>query len=280
MTYNTIKNKKYFFSLRFNILTKNSSMSTDIERFKNACENGDLETVADLFDVVNGHVDMLRMRNIVTKKGHLNIIKFLHKKGVDINELCDDENPLLIAAKKGWVDIVDYLLSCVKQDELDMNIQDSYGWTPLMFAVIHGQTDVVDRLLQIKECKINISNNLGNTAIFLAAENECLEIVDKLIVYGSDIGHINKLDQTLVHIAATSENPKVLERLLSFGLDINQQDNNGWTPLIVCVRINNKEGVKILLEHGADTTIKNNVGKKASYYAHNDKIKNLLKTQY
>ena len=81
-------------------------MDANIESFENACENGDLETVDKLFNVVNANddFDMLKMRNIAVKKGYLNILKFLHKKGVDINELYDDINPLIIAASRGWVD--------------------------------------------------------------------------------------------------------------------------------------------------------------------------------
>ena len=79
-------------------------MSTDIEKFKNACENGDLETVTKLFDVVNGNVDMLEMRNLAVMYGNLNILQFLHKNGVDINELYDYYNPLIIAAIESWVD--------------------------------------------------------------------------------------------------------------------------------------------------------------------------------
>ena len=65
-------------------------MNTDIERFENACQNGDLETVDALFDVANDiirYVNMLGMRNISVKKGYLNILEFLHKKGVAVNEL-------------------------------------------------------------------------------------------------------------------------------------------------------------------------------------------------
>ena len=103
-----------------------------------------------------------------------------------------------------------------------------------------------------------------------------MEIVDKLIVSGNNIFHINNYGETLLHFAARSKNSQVVERLLSLGLDVNQQDYSGWTPLMDAVFYNNKEDVRILLEHGADTKIKNNDQKKAIDYAETDEIRNLL----
>ena len=223
-------------------------MDANIESFENACGNGDLETVSELFDVVNGIVNMLKMRNLAVEHGYLNILEFLHKNGVNINALFIDENPLMIAAREGWIDIVDYLLL---QPKMDINYQDSYGWTALMYAADYGQIDMVDRLLQNKNCKTNISNNSGNTAIFYATRKGYLEIVDRLIIGGSDIWHVNKNGETLLWCAIKSKNQEVLERVLSLGLDVNQQDDCGRTPLMYCAIHNNKKAVEILLEHGA-----------------------------
>ena len=150
------------------------------------------------------------------------------------------------------------------------------GRTALINAVNYGKTDVVDRLLQNKDCQINISDCTGNTAIFYATENLDLNIVDKLIVNGSNICHITKLGHTLLHSAAKSENPKVLKCILSLGLDINQQDNYGFTPLMHAVQNNNNKMVEILLEYGADTRIKTTNRKTAIDYATNEEIKELL----
>ena len=253
-------------------------MNTDIERFENECQNGDLETVDALFDVVNGHdnVDMLKMRNISVKNGHLNILQFLHKKGVGIDQLCyyDDENPLLIASVYGWVDVLDYILL---QPEIDINLRTRHGgWTALMYAAHHGRIDVIDRLLQNENCQINIQNNFGGIAIFYATQRGHSEIVDKLIVNGSDIWHIKRDGQTLLHYASRSKNKELLKRILSLGLDVNQQDICGWTPLMIAVKFSKKEDVEILLEYDADPRIKNNEGKTAWDYAKNEQIKNLL----
>ena len=80
-------------------------MDTAIKRFKNACKNGDLNTVFELFDVLlKEDINMLKMRNIAVEHGNLNILEFLHKSGINITKFYLVENPLTIAVSHGWVD--------------------------------------------------------------------------------------------------------------------------------------------------------------------------------
>lgn len=55
-----------------------------------------------------------------------------------------------------------------------------------MVVTHFGQTDIVDKLLQDKYCKINAESTPGQTAIFFATHNGYLNIVDKLIINGND----------------------------------------------------------------------------------------------
>ena len=103
-----------------------------------------------------------------------------------------------------------------------------------------------------------------------------MDIVDKLIVNGSDIWPLNTAGQTLLHVAAKNKNMKVLKRVLSLGLDINHQDQCGHTPLMDAVLNGTKEAIKILLDHGADTIIRDSRQKMAIDYAKNQEIKELL----
>lgn len=75
-----------------------------VKEFKNSCIGGDLETVQKLFDNVKNIGDITHfyeMRNLAVKHGHLDILKFFYEKGIDVNELFENKNPLLIAARKG-----------------------------------------------------------------------------------------------------------------------------------------------------------------------------------
>lgn len=251
-------------------------MDTVIERFTNACTNGDLDTANEIFDSIykniNVNMNMLEMRNLAVTHGNLNILEFLHKNGVNINELYNGTNPLLIAAEEGWVDIVDYLL--LKQ-EVDINLQDCYGSSPFMYAVYCKNMDIIDRLLQDKRYKIDSRDYTGHTELYEAARGGVLDIVDRLIISGADVWNTVS-NKNYLHAAAGGKNPQVLMRLLSFGLDVNKIGFKGVTPLMIAVKYGNHEMVKILLENGADPMIKDGYGYTALDRAKTQEIRDLF----
>lgn len=68
-----------------------------------------------------------------------------------------------------------------------------------MGAVTFSQIDVIDRLLGIVDCNLNLENVIGETALFYAVRVGNLQIIDKLIVYGSDIYHVTMNNNNLLH---------------------------------------------------------------------------------
>ena len=241
--------------------------------FKKACEVGNLETVERLFDQVKDlELYMLQMRNLVVQQGYLNILEYFYRRNVDISRIYENNNPFKIAAHKGWVDVIDFLLKI----KVDINLQDVYGWTSLMIASGYGNIDIIDRLFATGQCNANIENIFGDTALFIATERGRPEIVDRLVVYGANYYHLNNDGENLLYNAVRSRNINMIQKILSLGLDVNQQDIYGRTPLMTAVNFGNKEKIKILLEHGADPNIKNNFGQKASDFTVYENIKSLL----
>ena len=149
----------------------NINMDHAINReFGNACITGNLEIVQRLFSrVETDQMYLLTMRTLTVEHGHLNILKFFYENNVDIHQLFWSFNPLLIAAKKGWVDIIDYLLEL----GVDVNTKSIYDneMTPLMYASKYGNVDIVDRLLTIEKCDVNIQDHNKLTALFHAVMN-------------------------------------------------------------------------------------------------------------
>ena len=113
--------------------------------FKSACENGDLETVMKLFDKFNVEFesDMLKIRDLVVEQGNLNILEYFYRRGVDFQTFNGYETLFTIAARRGWVDIVEFLL----EKGEDINLQNNIGWTVLMHTSESGNVDIEDRLL-------------------------------------------------------------------------------------------------------------------------------------
>ena len=212
-----------------------------VDEFERACLTGDIETVEKFFyEYKVENVNMLKMRNLVVKEGHLNVLEYFYRYDVNLNEFYEYQSPLFIAIYKGWVDVTDF---CIESG-----------------------------------ADVNIKDNNGGSALFRAAGSGHLEILDKLIINGGDIYHCDKEGQNLLFFAAISGVPDVFMRVLSFGFEINQQTDDGTTSLMIAVIYRNTEIVKILLEHGADPMIKDDEGKIALDFAEDPEIKNFMKT--
>ena len=112
----------------------------------------------------------------------------------------------------------------------DLNIQNDYDYTPLIYATFHNKIKIAELLLNAG-ADINRQDNYGGAALIYAVFNNRIEIV---------------------------------KLLLNAGADIDKQDNNGYTALILAAYTNNRETVEILLDYGADEFILNDENK--SFY--------------
>lgn len=98
-------------------------------------------------------------------------------KRIDVNE--KDENnwtPLIYAVIEGNLEIVKTLI----KNNADLNVADEEGWTPLMLAIKEKHNDIIRELIK-KGADVNIENTYGITAIMLAVNNEEEEIVKLLV---------------------------------------------------------------------------------------------------
>ena len=138
----------------------------------------------------------------------------------------------------------------------DLNIQDNYGDTPLIFASRCDNIEIFKLLLNYG-ASINEQNKRGNTALIRAAYNNNCEIVELLLNAGANI-NVQNVNGSTPLIAASSGNIEVVKLLLNAGADIDKQDENGYTALIHAAYENNKEIVELLLDYHADEFILTN----------------------
>ncbi|WP_338967567.1 ankyrin repeat domain-containing protein [Spiroplasma endosymbiont of Lonchoptera lutea] len=123
-------------------------------------------------------------------------------------------------------------------------------WSPLQYAIFHGNLDIVKLLLE-NGANINLQNNNGNNALITAVENGHTDIVKLLLKNGADINHQNKFGITPLITAATYGELDIMKLLLEKGANINHQNKFGITPLITAATYGKLDIVKLLLENGA-----------------------------
>jgi ankyrin repeat protein len=94
------------------------------------------------------------------------------------------ETPLIIAAQKGLVKIIDRLLKA----GADVNGQDSHTSSPVVQAVGYNQTEAAKTLLSSTSIDVNgISRVRGGTALHYAVSWGNAELVELLISHGADL---------------------------------------------------------------------------------------------
>eukprot|EP01025_Chloroclados_australasicus_P007172 TRINITY_DN1228_c0_g1_i3.p1 TRINITY_DN1228_c0_g1~~TRINITY_DN1228_c0_g1_i3.p1 ORF type:complete len:689 (+),score=38.33 TRINITY_DN1228_c0_g1_i3:293-2068(+) len=155
--------------------------------------------------------------------GFVEIVQLLMQAGADPwLKNSGGEVPLYIAALKGQITVVNYMLNHFETvgDQTWQDLQ-RYGdaWTPLMAAAVGNRLDIVQLLLQA--CKdirtfCALQNRYGQTALHIAALRGRLEIVRELISWSECWGLLEVKDsmgRTAVDIAKAHSQMRVVQYL-------------------------------------------------------------------
>jgi ankyrin repeat protein len=193
------------------------------------------------------------------------------------------------AAEKGDLPRVKYL---VQSNPRAVNVGDEFGITPLHFAAINNQREVVEYLIA-QGALINTRTHKGITPLYGACSEgrkeiaalliargavvnaatvegatplhaaPTREVAELLIKHGAKVMALNKYGYTPLHIAALYGHIAVARYLISRGAGVNQKNVFGWTPLMEAVYGNHGDAVLLLLEKGAYVNAKNQSGSTA-----------------
>jgi len=138
------------------------------------------------------------------------------------------------------------------------------GW---FNAINSGDLDLIKIFIDNK-FDINVTNNIGNTALVNEVKNNKINTVKLLLDAGADVNakHVNSAD-TALDWAVEFNNTNIVKLLLKAGANVNHQNNTGFTPLILSIKQKDITIAKILLEAGADTNIKTVIGNTARIIA-------------
>ena len=120
---------------------------------------------------------------------------------------------LISAVLAGQVKTVEQLL----QNGAAPNAADSRGYTPLMLACAHGSAAMRHLLMQAKGVNLNATNEDGNTALILAAQQADAALLQELITAGAEVNLCNNSGHPALSYAIVLKSEPCTKLLLAAG---------------------------------------------------------------
>jgi len=118
---------------------------------------------------------------------------------------------LLSAVKEGDLNIIKLLLK-----KNDVNNQDAFGNTPLIYATLKNHINVLKLLLNDKRTNLNIKNKKGFTALMVAVHNNNVEAIISLLV---DKRIDLEVNQCLFSLIQSKAIKKLIDHLVKLKFD-------------------------------------------------------------
>jgi len=179
---------------------------------------------------------------------HLEVTHYFLDIHADHSVVDEHGNSLLhIAAGIGDLLMVRRLLSLGCRGDAP----DRYGGTPLHRAVESDSLEVVDEMTAAGYKAFDVSDSIGNTCSYIAAQQGNLEMLQKLEAHGAPRGCRNLLGRSAAHAAASNGHYNILMFLKNCGESLDLPELEGTTPLINAAFEGYPETVKYLLQSQA-----------------------------
>ena len=218
-----------------------------------ACKHGNLRMVKTLLEhgaSVNDNsvdVDGNTLLHLAAKNETMQALF----KDIDHNiKNKEGRTPLHIACVYGNLNGVKQLI----EQGAKVNAKDNCNKTPLSLAILNNHTGIVSALLKLFECDPN-----DGVSLHTACEHGDLSMVKTLIECGASVYSYSRdvYGNTPLHATARNERNETTQALLKYltgGPNIINAE--GRTPLHIACMCGNLGGVKLLIKHGARVDVK------------------------
>ena len=198
------------------------------------------------------------------------ILSCLIEHGGDVNSTYDNCTPLMIAAERGQMKLVTFLI----EHGANLDRRDKDDQTALHYAVcgFDVSCEILSYLIE-NGAEVNAFTRRDNcTPLMLACKYGHLNAVTSLIEHGAEVNLQDAFGNTAVYYALnySDGSPEVLSRLMRDRAAVNnacRRDN--CTPLMMACQYGHMNAVTFLIEHGANMDLQDEDGNTALHYAVN-----------
>ncbi|KAL6820027.1 ankyrin repeat-containing domain protein [Trichoderma camerunense] len=231
----------------------------------------DVSFLLDLGADINGKDDIGQtlLHRLIRTEEVEGIKKWIMRPGVNVNSQDGLGQTALHAAartQQSTAEIIDIIMT--KQD-VDVNIPDCHGRTPLCLATHWGRKQATMSLLEAPGIDINTTNSQGESpllnTIIQGWTDVALLLLDK--IDNIDDFHDN-VGRNVFHWAAFLNMPEVFRNaILKQEKALEAADSRGWTPLHTAADEGDVTVVQLLLDQQVSATSANNFGETALHLA-------------
>lgn len=170
---------------------------------------------------------------------------------------------LHIATKLEYLRMVQFLLE-VYQNKSDekylenfLNFVDQHGFSPLLFAVLSGNVEIVELLINNK-ANVNQVNDINESALHVACQSsKCTSnLFEVLINNGASTNIVSHSGDTPLHYACENLSfksnwlPILLNRPTSQDA-LRHSNKTGLTPILIAAKLGRLSFIKLLISSGA-----------------------------
>jgi ankyrin repeat protein len=146
----------------------------------------------------------------------------------------------------------------------DPNTRDEKGQPGLTIALQEHSLKAARALLARPGVDVNALNQVGESALMMAALKGDLAGAQLLLEHGAKINHPG---WSPLHYAASGPEPELVQLLLDRGAEIDAASPNGSTALMMAAQYGPEDSVKLLLDRGADPKRRNQLDLGAADFA-------------
>ncbi len=188
---------------------------------------------------VDGHTALM----LAASKGHLSLVKWMIKQGVNPNLVNRyGETAFILACKMDKTDVAEYLLGVTQ----DIDHADRHGYSAFLYAAQKGLLSVVTRLLAQPLVKTDRQTIYKNSALALASLAKDLSIFKQLLSDERFNDPVIRLEAA--RFAAQYGKIEALKLLVHAGVDLCDE-TNGTAPIALAIAFGNDDVVRALREY-------------------------------